>query len=350
MEDRTAPTPGPRAPGHIFDVYGRIARCDVDYRADAVLSPSSLVTVAAFKAAFDTDRAACLAMRSALDVSGRNGIAVDYLLVARLTDLTNEECRLELIAGLSDLSFENLRLRIATSGGTVRPLTAQRIITVLSAIRNIGKPIILDSTGGLTGEALISMNVVPGTASGIGERGSFNVNGWNKVLRKPDENEECQGDHESRVEVQVFGRSFAIPKMETPLSAKGAKSLLVPTSKRILPNDPSDLRSNVRRLNALEAEERINATETTPTVKWPESFAEVRMKEAEQAARKAARLTPDTKVAADKLRSHVADNSGAIGRLRDANIAQAKERQERGGIARAISPPRHAAPFYETRS
>ena len=144
--------------------------------------------------------------------------------------------------------------------------------------------------------------------------------------------------------------------METLLSAKGAKSLLVPTDKRILPDGPSDLRSDVRRLNALEAERRIDVIETTPTIKRPEAFAEVRMKEAEQAARKAARLTPSPKVAienkidANKLRARLTENAAMIGKLRDVYVAQAEERRERGDIARAVSPPRHATPYSETGS
>ena len=247
-------------------------------------------------------------------------------------------------------------MRIATSGGTAGPLTAQRLIKVLSAIHNIGRPIILDYAGGLTGEALISMNVVSGIAHGIGERGSFNVSGWDKAPRKPEEDEERQGGRASRVDVPAFGRSFTIPEMETLLSAKGAKSLLVPTDKRILPNGPSDLRSDVRRLNALEAERRMDIIEATPTLKRPEAFAEVRMKEADQAARKAARLTPSAKVAAthkvdlDKLRARLATTADMIGKLRDVYVAQAEERREQGNIARAVSPPRHATPYSKTGS
>lgn len=356
MEDGSALPQKFRAAGHVFDLHGRIARCAVDHQVDAVLSPTNLVSGDAFKTPFDIDRAACLAMRSALDANGGREIALDYLLVVRLTDLTDEKRRLELMAGLSDLPFENLWLRIATSGGTAGPLTAQRLIKVLSAMHNIGRPIILDYAGGLTGEALISMNVVSGVAHGIGERGSFNTSGWNKAPRKPEEDEERQGGRASRVDVQVLGRSFTIPEVETLLSAKGAKSLLIPTDKHILPNGPSDLRSDVRRLNALEAERRMDVIETTPTLKRPEAFAEVRMKEADQAARKAARLTPSAKVAddnkvdLDKLRARLAENAGTIGKLRDVYVAQAQERRERGDIARAVSPPRHATPYSETGS
>ena len=356
LADGSVLTQDLRVPGHIFDLYGRVARCAVDLQVDTVLGPSSLVTGGDFKTAFNIDRAACLAMRSTLDANGGKEIALDYLLAVRLIDLTDEKRRLELMAGLSDLPFENLWLRIATSGGTAGPMTAQRLIKVLSAIHNIGRPIILDYTGGLTGEALISMNVVSGVAHGIGERGSFNVSGWDKAPRKLNEDEERKGGRAARVDVPVFGRSFTIPEMETLLSAKGAKSLLVPTDKRILPDGPSDLRSDVRRLNALEAERRIDVIETTPTVKRPEAFAEVRMKEAEQAARKAARLMPSAKVAvenkidAHKLRARLAENAATIGKLRDVYVAQAEERRERGNIARAVSPPRHATPYSDTGS
>lgn len=356
MEDGSLLAAELRSPNHIFDLYGRISRCAVDHQIDAVLSPSGLVTGAGFRTQFDLDRNGCLAMRAALDANGGKQIALDYLLVVRLTDLTDEKRRLELIAGLADLPFENLWLRIATSSGTAGPLTAQRLIKVLSAIHNIGKPVILDYAGGLTGEALISMNVVSGLAHGIGRHGSFDVGGWDKPPRKPEPDEERKGGQAVRVDVPVFGRSFTIPEMETLLTAKGAKALLVPTDKKILPNGPSDLRSDARRLNALEAERRISAIEDTPTVKRPEAFAEGRMKEAEQAARKAARLNPNPKVAADnkvdldKMRARLSGNAGTIGKLRDVYAAQAQERQERGDIARSVSPPRHATPFSETGS
>lgn len=356
MEDGSVLTQELRTPGHIFDLHGRIARCAVDNQVDAVLSPTSFLSGDDFKSVFDRDRASCFAMRSALDTSGGKSIALDYLLVVRLTDLTDTRKRLELLGGLSDLPVESLWLRIATSGGAAGPLTAQRLITVLSAVHNIGKPIILDYMSGLTGEALISMNVVSGLAHGIGERGSFNASGWNSRPRTLDEDEERQGGRAARVDVQVLGRSFTIPEMETLLSAKGAKSLLVPTDKHILPNGPSDLRRDVRRLNALEAERRMEAIETTPTVKRPDAFAEVRMKEAEQAARRAARLAPNEKVAAEsnvdleKLLSRLAENAVTIGKLRDVYSAQAEARRERGDFARAVSQPRHATLLSATGS
>ena len=100
MEDGSALPQEFRTPGHIFDLYGRIARCAVDHQVDAVLSPTDLVSGNAFKTSFDIDRAACFAMRSALDMNGGKEIALDYLLVVRLTDLTDEKRRLELMAGL----------------------------------------------------------------------------------------------------------------------------------------------------------------------------------------------------------------------------------------------------------
>ena len=73
LADGSVLTQDLRVPGHIFDLYGRVARCAVDHQVDTVLGPSSLVTGDDFKTAFNIDRAACLAMRSALRREWRKG-------------------------------------------------------------------------------------------------------------------------------------------------------------------------------------------------------------------------------------------------------------------------------------
>ncbi len=338
--------PAAFTPGHFSDVYGQIARCAVKFEVDVVLAPTHFIGDPDFDGWFGIDRDGCVRLRAALDAAGGQSIAIDYPLIAKLSDLADETKRMEIMAGLTNLPFDNLWMRIATSGGVAGPITARNLVRTLAAWHNFGKPIIADYMGGLNAEALLSLNVISGIAHGLGERSSFKVDGWNKEPKKQDDEKQRGGG--VRIEVSSFGRSFTQKEMTVLLSAHGAKSLLLPADKAALPSGVSEIGSDARTLSAHEAERRFEAISQTPTDKRPDVFAQSRMKEAVFDAGRAARLNPKPEVAAEHevdiamLQKRLKEAARQTGQLRSVYEDLAAEHLERGSVVRAINAPRQA--------
>lgn len=332
-----------------FDIFGKIARCAVEYDVDVVLAPTHFIGDPNHDGWFDIDRKSCHLLRKALDAAGGQSIAIDYLLVLRLTDLNDVELRSRVADGLVGLEFNNLWVRISTSNADTGPLTAQRFVRALASLHNLGVPIVLDYMGGLTAEALVSMNVASGIAHGLGERSSFTTSGWDTPPKKRDDSDGPKG-RAKRISLTGCGKSFALHEIEVLLSAHGAKSLLLPNNPTALPNGPEDLRSDPRRFNAYEAERRIAEIERTPNALRPDVFAERRMKEAAATARKASKLNPKAEIANEKrvdvemLRRRLAKHSQTLDKLRGTYEGLAEERSERGDMVRGIGPLRQSRP------
>lgn len=329
------------------DIYQKIAECAVDYRVDAVLAPTHLLSDPDFRGWFSIDVAGCVRLRAALDASGGQSIAIDYPIIASMADLTDENKRMELMNGLSGLPFDNVWMRMATSAGVAGPVTARSMVGMLARWHNFGRPIVADYMGGLTGEALLSMNVVSGISHGFGERTSFKIGGWGKAPRKP-EDDEGRGGRGTRIEVSSFGKSFLHKEMKVLLSAYGGKALLLPADKSSLPGGVSELRDDARLLCAAEAERRFDEIADTPTDKRPEVFAKTRMREAVSSARRAANLKPKPEVAVEaevdleNLMTRLKAASKQMSKLHETYEDVAAERVESGTVVRSMPAPRRA--------
>lgn len=334
-------------PRHGQDIYEKIAECAVDYGVDVVLAPSHFLSDPDFNGWFGTDKAGCTRLRAALDAAGGTSIAIDYPIIATMSDLSSESKSREITDGLSGLPFDNVWMRIATSTGVAGPLTARNMVGMLSRWHNFGRPIVADYMGGLTGEALLSMNVVSGIAHGFGERTSFNPSGWGKEPRKNEGDEERKG-RGTRIDVSSFGKSFLHKEMNVLLSAFGAKTLLLPRDKSALPGGISGLKEDARLLAAHEAERRFDEISETPTDKRPTAFAKVRMREAVSMATRAANLKPKPEVAEqqkvdlDKLMNRLKDTTKLMNKLHETYEDIAAERTENPALIRAMPAPKSA--------
>ncbi len=338
------------------DVYQTIAECAVDYGVDVVLAPTHYLSDPDCRRWFAIDVAGCRRLRAALDASGGGSIAIDYPIIASMSDLSEEAVRMELMEGIESLPFDNVWMRIATSGGIAGPVTARNMVGMLGRWHNFGRPIVADYMGGLTGEALLSMNVVSGIAHGFGERNSFKTDGWNKLPKKPDISKGREGGRATRIDVSSFGKSFLQKEMKVLLTAYGAKTLLIPSDKAALPGGISALHEEVRLLNAFDAERRIDDIESIPTDKRPEAFAATRMREAVSNSQKAANLKPKTDVATaeevdlPKLMKRLKKTAQTMSKLRETYEDVAAERSESSTPIRAIAGARKAAAQSDTGS
>ncbi|MBW8640749.1 hypothetical protein K1W69_26395 [Hoeflea sp. WL0058] len=337
---------------HSKDIFGQIARHAVEFGVSAVLSPTHYLADPDFDEWYAIDLESCELLRNALDREGGKEISIDYLIAARLLDFNDQSFQAKVMEDLANLPIENLWVRASMASPDSSPINAQRLIRTLAGWHNIGVPIVMDYFGGLSGEALLSMNVVSGIAHSYGEQSSFTTSNWGSPpkLREKDE----QGGRATRIGLTSLGRSFTTAELEVLLSAHGAKSALLPNDRKILPNGLDDLRNDPRRFNASEAQRRIQEIAETPTINRPDNFADKRMREVVSTAKKAAKLNPKPDVAEEhrvelpKLRERLIRHRKVSEKLRGTYEVIALERAEQGTTVRVIGAVRPSIANAET--
>lgn len=334
------------------DIYGAIARCAVQNGVSAVLSPTHYLADPSFDGWQEIDHEGCILLRRALDKEGGKSISIDYLIAARLADFNDEVFRSKIMPGLADLPYENLWVRSSMSSPDTGPTNAQRLVRTLARWHNMGTPIVMDYMGGLTGEALLAMNVVSGVAHGFGEQTNFNTTKW--ALPPEEHDKDKSGGRATRIGVTSIGRTFTSAEIDVLLSAHSAKSVLLPNDRFILPNGVEDLRNDPRRFNACDAERRISEVAKIPTASRPDYFADKRMREIVGTAKKASKLNPKQEIADNlkvdlvKLKSRLIKQGITTEKLRGTYENLAQKRIEQGATVRAIGDVRRSTPLNQT--
>ena len=282
---------------HPVDIYGSNARCAVELGVSAVLSPPHYLADPGFDGWQSIDHDACLSLRRALDSEGGKSIAIDYLMSARLTSFMDEGFQSKVIPNLSDLPYDNLWVR-ASMSTPIGPLNARRLVRTLSRWHNIGRPIAMDYMGRPTAEALVGMNVVSGVAHGYGEQSSFTTAKWTDPPEKQDKDK--RGGRATRIGVSALRCTFTSAEFDMLMSARGAKTALLPNDRDALPNGLQDIQNDSRRFNVLDAQRRMTEINAVPTANRPDYFADKRTREVVATANKAAKLNPKADVPKDK--------------------------------------------------
>lgn len=333
---------------HRHDIYGQIARCAVQGDVDVVIAPTHFLSDPAFDGWYGIDIEGCQFLRRALDREGGLAIAIDFLVAARLQDLEDLAFQTRMMTDLPNLPVDNLWVRASMSSPDSGPLNAQRLVRMLSGWHNAGLPIVMDYMAGITGEALLAMNVVSGIAHGIGEQTTFRTTSWNEP--PPPKDLGKRNGQAKRVSVTSLGVSFTGAEMDVLLSARGAKGLLLPNDRSILPNGIEDVRKDIRAFNAAELQRRIGEIAKIPTVSRPDYFWRTRLREIVETRKKAAKLKPKTELAAEKkvnlakLTKRLNEQAVISEKLRGTYEQITEERTAQGSIVKAIGSPRAHRP------
>jgi hypothetical protein len=345
-------TPEHFALGHNGDVYGEIARCAVQGDVDVVIAPTHFLSDPSFGGWYEIDIEGCVQLRRALDREGGFPIRIDFMAAARLQDLEDPAFQKKLLTDLPNLPFDNLWVRAAMSSPDDGPVNARRLVRMLAGLHDADVPIIMDYMAGITGEALLALNVVAGIGHGLDEQTNFQGSAWTEP--PPERDPEKRSGRGRRVSVTALGGSFTSKEMDTLLSARGAKSLLLPTDKSVLPGGIQDVRRDPRAFNAAEYQRRIEEIAAVPTAKRPDFLCRTRLREIVETRKKAAKLKPKAEVAAehgvdlDALARRLKDKAAKSEKLRGAYEEVADERTKQGRVVKALGPLRSHRPNLQS--
>jgi len=336
------------APDHRDDIYGQIARCAVEGDMDAVIAPTHFLSDPGFDGWYSIDIEGCQQLRRSLDMAGGFMIRIDFMIAARLLDLENPAFQVRVMTDLANLPIDNLWVRASMSSPDDGPTNAQRLVRMLAGWHNAGVPIVMDYMAGITGEALLAMNVVSAIAHGFGEQTTFATGKWTEPPEERDTSKPVRRG--SRVSLTALGMTLTNAEMEVVMSAHGAKSLLLTTDKKILPNGLEDIRKDPRAFNAAETSRRLGEIAAVPTISRPEEFCKTRLREIVETRRKAAKLKPKEAVAEERkvnleaLKKRWTTKAVTAEKLRGAYEDIAKERTEQGAVVKALGPLRTHRP------
>ena len=298
---------GPRAS---TDVLGRIARFAVENGVDRVLAPAHWLSVGAKNEWFDLDRRTCVTLRDELDKAGGSHIAIDYPLIVPHVVLDEVEQRGLFVDGLKDLPFDNLWLRASGFGSDAGPLTTRRYVNSLSAMHNMGHPIVADYLGGLVGLAAVSFGAVSGFAEGIGELERFDARAWHKPPRASEE------DHEfgraKRIAVSSFGRSITLGELKQLHDAKSGRRLVVCNDRNCCPHGLPDMLENPKRHSVYQRILQVQDLERVPDLNRAQHFLDGEMTRADRLARQ----IKDLKTGDERLNKRMVDHSHRMEKLR----------------------------------
>ncbi|HEY3948223.1 hypothetical protein [Phenylobacterium sp.] len=231
---------GPLQPEHFargsnHDVIGMIARFAVEHKFHAVQAPAHLLESSA-DAWFGIDRQACDDLRSALDAAGGNAIAIDYSLTLKYGSLRDPAQRRVLIAGLKDLPFDNLWLRVSGFGADAEAPMLRRFIAAAVDFQQLDRPIVADGVGGLAAVAVAAFGAAGGISHGLGEKERFAAGDWNK----PPVPRAGGGGREKRLLMPGLDRLLSVKQVELLMAADGGRRLLGCQDRTCCPNGHND--------------------------------------------------------------------------------------------------------------
>ena len=324
------------------ELMGQIARFAVEHRFNAVLSPTHYLGDPGFGDWFTVDRAACLALRQALDREGGRHIGIDYPLILQGSILHDHNARGAITSALADLPVENIWLRVSPLGVDAGPLSMQRFLTSTSALHNLGKPLIADHLGGLPSLAAAAFGAVSGVAQGIGERERFDASGWHKPPQQRADDDPF--GRAVRIGIPSLWRSLLAKELDLLAGAKGGRRLCGCGDRSCCPHGYADMRADPRGHTARQLFKSFAALEAIPDLRRETHFINGPMAEADRLARQVKELRPSAPDAAaagvdvEKLMKRLADQSRGIEKLRIMLERHHEARGEEGPRCRPVVP------------
>ncbi|MEL6219577.1 MAG: hypothetical protein AAFR79_14100 [Pseudomonadota bacterium] len=156
-----------------------IARFAVAHGFTAVMAPSHYLGDTG-ENWLGVDLRSAVALRSALDREGGADVALDFPVILRYAQLRDPAMQRRLIEAIADLPDGHVWLRVSGFGADATGTGMARFIEACHALRELGRPIIVDHLGGLASLATSAFGAVSGYAHGLEGKSRFDAREWLK--------------------------------------------------------------------------------------------------------------------------------------------------------------------------
>jgi hypothetical protein len=275
-----------------FAGASEVALFAVTNAVDVVLAPSHFVPDS-LSPWWPIDLQLCIDLRQALDEMGGNEIGIDYSLTTAYGTLREPEQRRAFIAGLWDLTFDNLWLRVSDFGADATSTAVRRYISAVTDFHSLKRPLVADHVGGLAGLAVAAFGATGAIAHGVSEKERFNVRPW--LVRKAG-----GGGQSGRVYLPALDRYFKIEEARALLEVRGARRLLACQDRDCCPLGADDTFRDPKAHFIAQRLTQLRDLSVTPEEHRVSQFLNSHLASADRQARQAARLdtnNPRTKKA-----------------------------------------------------
>lgn len=265
------------------DIIRQIARFALSHNFHAVQAPTHVLEGSTDKL-FGVDRESAKTLRRALDAEGGSHIGVDYSLTIKSASLRDPVQRRAFIAGLEDVPFENLWLRISGFGADATPTGVRRYIAATMDFQRLRRPIVSDGIGGLVGLAVVAFGAAGGICHGVAEKERFDASDWSKPPR------DGGGGREKRLLVSGLDRLLSIKQVEELMTAPGARKLLSCSDPACCPRGLDDTMKDPKAHYLRQRFKQVATISAVPGSRRATHFLEKDLAVAERTARQAAKL------------------------------------------------------------
>lgn len=319
------------------DVIGAIARTAVQAKVDVVLAPTHFLADPEFPDWLTVDCQACIALRNALDREGGGAIAIDYPVLHSHVELARTEVRSTLLEQLADLPFDNLWVRSSGLEPVAGPHALRKFLTAMSAMHNLGRPIIADHLHGLTSTAAIAFGAVSGKGHGIGEQERFDARDWHKQLVRDDD---TRFGRTVRIAIPGLGRTLTKAETELLARSRGGRKLVACTDRDCCAHGLSDMLDQSRRHAAYQAFREIDQLSQVPDHSRAAHFLTKSLNQTARLAREVKDLKPSEteavyrRVDLDSLKRRLADHARKMDKIEE--VLEKHYQNQLDGAPRAL--------------
>jgi len=266
------------------DVISQIARFAIEHRFQAVLAPTHFVQNST-DPLLSVDLRATEALRRALDRHGGQAIGIDYNLTIPNAALRDPVQRRAFIAGLANIPYDNLWLRVSGFGADATATGLRRYIATIFDFHSLGHPVVADGVGGLAGLATVAFGAAGGMCHGVAEKERFDASSWTKPPTNGG-----GGGREKRVLVEGLDRLLSVKQMDLLMAAPGARRHFSCNDPSCCPRGLDDTRKNPKGHYLKQRQQQVEALSRVPELRRAQHFLEQQLAPVRQSAQKAAAL------------------------------------------------------------
>jgi hypothetical protein len=310
--------------GRNLDIAKLIAEFALRQDINVVLAPTHFIEPATASWR-PIDLRTCEALRHELNHMGGANIAIDYQLITTNALLKDQQGRNELIDGLSSLPIDNVWLRTSGFGATATGVGTRHFIEAVRGMHQIGRPLVGDGVGGLSGLAAAAFGAVGSISHGVGQKESFDASDWKKP---PTRN---GGGSATRIYVHELDRYFTEDQLDAIFGAKGGRSRFGCNDANCCHHGPEDMIENAHIHFITQRSRQLDDLSSVPESRRAEHFLLRHLDPAVRSARLGARL----KIEDEKVAKVMTNVKARLVRLRDA-LADLQARD--GTASRSRSP------------
>lgn len=290
------------------DFCRRMAEFAVEMGVSAVLAPTHSVGEKSddWRA---VDLASCARLRTELDRAGGGSIGIDYQVIITTRDLRDATRRATAINDISALPVQNVWLRMSGFGATATGSGTRHVIEAIRDLHAIGRPLVIDMTGGFAGLSALAFGAVGGISHGVAEKESFDLAGWRKVPP-----ERRGGGMQARMYVADLDRYLTEEQASVFFAARGTKARFGCNDTTCCHAGIDDMMENGHAHFITQRSRQIDQLARVPEGRRAEHFLLHDLDPAVRSLRQAAKL----KYSDDGVQKLVGDAKARLTRLRDA--------------------------------